>query len=371
MSRGSSKRDGARFAAIRKNLIVWFRQFQRDLPWRRTRDPYKIWVAEVMLQQTQVETVKPYYERFLEKFPTVRKLAAASLDDLLKAWEGLGYYARARHLRRAAQLMVREYGGKIPAEREKLLTLPGIGPYTAGAMLSIAFGQDEPALDGNSERVLARLFAIEQDPKERATQKRLWQLARDLSPPGQAGVFNQALMDLGAMICIPGEPRCLICPLARWCAARRRGLQAELPIRPARKALPHHEVAVGIIWKNKKILIARRPEEGLLGGLWEFPGGKREPGESLPACLEREICEELGIRVEVGDLFLTIGHGYSHFRVTLHAFQCRFLHERPRAVAARTWRWVKPEELDRYAFPSANQKILRALKGKFATPLKS
>lgn len=346
-----------KLAQIREALLSWYGRHQRDLPWRTTQDPYRILVSEVMLQQTQVERVRQYYQRFLKEFPTLESLARASLDDVLKAWEGLGYYARARHLHQAAQIILRDYGGKIPQDYKTLLRLPGIGRYTAGALLSIAFGQDEPVVDANVRRVLSRLFAL----RHVQTQKKLEELARVLLPPGRAGLFNQALMDLGATICVSREPRCLICPLAQLCAARRLGIQNELPMRPKPRVKPHYDVAVGIIWKGEKILITKRPDTGLLGGLWEFPGGKRQPSESLEDCVRREIFEEVGVRVRDLRHFITVQHGYSHFRVTLHVFQGNYAGGRPCCHECVDWAWVNPKDLRKYAFPSANQKIIQKL----------
>jgi A/G-specific adenine glycosylase len=343
--------------SIRKALLTWYSRHQRDLPWRATHDPYHILVSEIMLQQTQVERVRQYYQKFLKKFPTLRKLAQAPLDEVLKAWEGLGYYARARHLHRAAQIVLRDYGGKLPQSRKELLKLPGIGRYTAGAIVSIAFGQDEPVVDANVRRVLSRLFAI----RQAQTHRELEELARKLLPPGQAGLFNQALMDLGATICVVRQPKCLICPLAKLCEAQRLGIQSELPVRPHARAKPHYDVAVGIIWKGDKILITKRPDEGLLGGLWEFPGGKRQLNESLEDCVRREIFEEVNVRVRDLRHFMTVRHGYSHFTVTLHVFWGYYAGGRPRCRGCSAWAWVRPSDLPRYAFPSANQKIIARL----------
>jgi A/G-specific adenine glycosylase len=347
--------------ALAKRLLAWYEDHRRDLPWRRTRDPYRIWVAEVMLQQTRVETAIPYYHRFLECFPTVEHLARASLDEVLKVWEGLGYYARARNLHAAAQIVVASHGGELPHTWEELLALPGIGPYTAGAILSVAFGQEVPALDGNARRVLCRLFNVDQDPRRPAAQRRLWTLAHELLPPSQAGAFNQALMDLGTLICTPRNPSCGTCPLTDLCQARQLKRQGELPVRAPRRAIPHRDVTAGVIWKGDRLLIAQRLPQGLLGGLWEFPGGKQEAGESLPHCLQREIREELGIEIEVGELFLTLQHAYSHFRITLHVFRCRYKGGQPQALDCADWRWVPVDELPRFAFPVADQKIVAAL----------
>jgi A/G-specific adenine glycosylase len=332
------------------------------LPWRRdARDPYRVWIAETLLQQTQVATVIPYYERFLARFPNVRALASARLDDVLKTWEGAGYYARARNLHRAAKEIVARYDGKIPSTVEELRTLPGIGRYTAGAVASIAFGRDAPVVDGNVTRVLCRYFKVADDPKSTRTQKNLWKLAENLLPRGHAGDFNQALMELGATVCVPRNPQCNACPLRRGCVARRLNLQAKLPTKRAKKKLPHHQVAVGIIWKGKHILIAKRFARDLLGGLWEFPGGHREKNETLAHCVARETREELGIEIAVGEEFAVIDHAYSHFKISMHAFRCRWVRGRPRAIGCAAWKWIAPRDLARYAFPAANRQIIAQL----------
>lgn len=354
-------RQPKKLAQLTEAALIWYSRHHRDLPWRRTTDPYCILVSEVMLQQTQVERVRQYYEKFIKQFPTLQKLAQASLDDVLKAWEGLGYYARARNLHRAAQIVLRNHGGKIPNQRKELLKLPGIGRYTVGALLSIAFGQDEPVVDANVRRVLCRLFAIREDPRRSQTEKKLDKLARALLPRGQARFFNQALMDLGATICALREPRCPICPLIDCCEARRLGIQTELPLHSKARQKPRYDVAVGIIWKGNKLLITKRPNDGLLGGLWEFPGGKRTPHESLEECVKREIWEEVNVRVRHIKPFVTVRHGYSHFTVTLHVFQCSYARGRPRAQGCAAWAWVTLRDLKKYAFPSANQKIIQRL----------
>lgn len=351
-------------------LLAWYADHRRDLPWRRTRDPYRIWVVEVMLQQTQVTTVLPYYARFMARFPTVKALAAASLDDVLKLWEGLGYYGRARHLHAAAQRVVAEFGGQIPDTMEGLLSLPGIGRYTAGAVLSIASGQDLPAPDGNVRRVLCRVFAIEEDVTRGAGQRRLWQLAQSLLPPGQAGDFNQALMDLGAMVCTHRAPLCHLCPLADECLAYQMGLQEQFPVRGPRRAVPHYEVTAGVVWNGDGLfLIAQRRPEGLLGGLWEFPGGKREPNETLEDCLRRELAEELDIKVAVDAPLTVVQHAYTHFRITLHAFHCRLVGgQRPRALDCADWAWIAIDDVERYAFSAADHKIIAALRSSINYP---
>lgn len=345
-------------ASIAERLLAWYERRHRALPWRESRNPYRIWISEVMLQQTRVETVRPYYERFVRELPTVEALARAPLDRVLKLWEGLGYYARARHLHRAAQIVVERHGGRVPAERKELLELPGIGPYTAGAIASIAYGRDEPVLDGNVRRVLCRLAYITSDPRVPQTERRLEALACGLLPPGRAGDFNQALMELGSTVCTPRRPRCSVCPVAGLCEAQRRGDPEALPIGSPKRTRPHHEVAVGLIWKDGELLLAKRPSKGLLGGLWELPGGKRRPSEALPECVRREVREELGIEVEVDEELTVVRHGYSHLSVTIHAFRCRWRAGAPQALGCQEWVWAKPRELSRYAFPRATQKIL-------------
>jgi A/G-specific adenine glycosylase len=349
--------------AIGLCLVAWYEQHRRDLPWRSTQDPYAIWVAEIMLQQTRVETVMAYYEPFLARFPTIQSLAAATLDDVLKAWEGLGYYTRARNLHTAAQWVLEELGGHLPSTPEALLSLPGVGHYTAAAIASIAFGQDAIALDGNLRRVLCRIFAIDDDPGRLSTQRRLTKLAEVMLPPGRAGDFNQALMDLGATICSSSNPRCLICPVIKLCQARKEGIQNELPLRATRSQRPHRDVTAGVIWDgNGHFLITQRPLDGMLGGLWEFPGGKRRPGETLPACLRREIAEELVIEIEVGDLLYTVEHAFTHFHMTLYTFDCQWLRGTPQRVGCTDLRWVTLNEIDAFAFPVADQKIIAYLR---------
>ncbi len=358
-----SRLSSARRKAFAARLVSWYAKNKRDLPWRRdAHDPYRIWVSEVLLQQTQVATVIPYYKRFLARFPTIRALAAARLDDVLKVWEGAGYYARARNLHRAAREVIARFSGRIPQTVDELSTLPGVGRYTAGAIASIAFNRDAPIVDGNVTRVLCRYFNLDDDPKSAETQKELWGLAEALLPHGRAGQFNQAMMELGATVCTTRRPRCDACPLRFGCAARRLGIQEQLPTKQRKKTRPHHQVAVGIVWKRGRILIAKRFAKDLLGGLWEFPGGHQEKDEPLRECVKREVREELGIAVRVGKEFAVVDHAYSHFSITLHAFHCRWLRGRPRAIGCAAWKWVSPRSLSRYAFPAANRRVIGVLK---------
>jgi len=351
------------FAPVRRRLLAWYRRTARDFPWRRTSDPYAVWVSEIMLQRTRTTAAIPYYQRFLRLFPTVHALAKADLQQVLKAWEGLGYYSRARNLHRAARLLVADFDARLPAAAEALAALPGIGRYTAGAIASIAFGLDEPVLDGNVTRVLCRLLRIVENPKAARVRERLWSAVRALIPPGKAGQFNQALMELGATLCLPGKPRCPDCPLAAQCLARQHDQQEQLPLRAAAKPLPHHTIVVGIIRKGGRLLIDRRRPDAMLGGLWEFPGGKRHGRESLAAALRREVREELGIEIEVGPRLAVVRHAYSHFRITLHAFACAYLSGRPRPLGCDAVKWVRPAQLHDLPFPRANQKLLDVIVG--------
>jgi A/G-specific adenine glycosylase len=327
------------------------------VPWRDEADPYRIWVAEVMAQQTRMAVVRERYAGFLASFPDVRALAAADRDDVLKAWEGLGYYSRARNLHDAARI-VAATGGRLPDSVAGLRALPGVGPYTAGAVASLAFGLREPAVDGNVRRVLSRLHDL-----ERPSARQLEDLARALleATDGLPGAVNQALMDLGGELCTPRAPACDRCPLAPDCLARARGTQEERPGRKPRKRLPHRTIAVAVVFRDGRVLIGRRPEAGLLGGLWEFPGGKVEPGETPREAAARELREEMCVEAEVGEEIEVVEHAYSHFRVTLHAFEARWTGGEPCGRASSDWRWTAPAELAEHAFPAANRRVLERL----------
>ncbi|NJN87306.1 MAG: A/G-specific adenine glycosylase [Leptolyngbyaceae cyanobacterium SL_7_1] len=345
---------------LRRSLLAWYRQHGRALPWRQCRDAYPIWVSEIMLQQTQVKTVIPYFERWLQAFPTIAALATADLQQVLKVWQGLGYYARARNLHRAAQEILQHHQGIFPTELEAVLALPGIGRTTAGGILSAAYNQRVPILDGNVKRVLARVVALETAPNR--TIARLWQASTVLLDPDNPRDFNQALMDLGATVCTPKHPACLICPWKEYCRAHTLNMQDELPVSETRPPLPRKSIGVGVIWNAAgEILIDRRRPEGLLGGLWEFPGGKIEPGETVEECIQREIREELGIEIAVGDRLITINHTYSHFHVTLHVHHCHHLSGEPQPIESDEVRWVQVTELEKFPFPKANIHIINAL----------
>lgn len=342
-------------------LLQWFKRHRRRLPWREKRSPYTTWISEIMLQQTRVEQAEAYFLRFIKRFPTIEALAEAPLDQILKTWEGLGYYSRARNIKQTAQILISRYQGRIPRDFDTLVGLPGIGPSTAGAILSLAYRLPYPVLDGNVRRVLTRFFHIEGDPRENRFQKRLWELCRRLLPPRRPGPFNEALMELGALLCTPKRPDCVNCPLKADCRGFQGGRPENLPHRKPVKKIPHYPVTAAVILRRGRILITRRPEKGLLGGLWEFPGGKQEKGETLRECLKREIREELGIEIEVGKAFLRIQHAYSHFRITLHCFFCRILQGRITPLQVSDYRWVTPQALKEYPFPRADQKVIEYL----------
>jgi A/G-specific adenine glycosylase len=314
-----------------------------------------------MLQQTRVETVIPYFESWMQRFPTLPVLASAPLQDVLAIWEGLGYYGRARNLHKASQLVMQEYNGVLPDELRLLRKLPGIGRYTAGAIASIAFGLDEPTLDGNIRRVLARYYDVEEDARSTTGEHLLWELAAQHLPVGHAGEYNQALMDLGASLCSPKKPACEQCPLKDTCRAKSLGNQEQRPVILPRPPIPHLTVTAAVVIRGGKVLIACRPPRGLLGGLWEFPGGKLQDGEDLPACLRREIYEELGVQVEVGAQLGVYQHAYTHFRVTLYAFFCTLVQGEPRPIQADDIRWVCPDELAQFPMGKIDRQISQSL----------
>jgi A/G-specific adenine glycosylase len=346
-------------ATLGDSLLAWYADYQRDLPWRRTHDAYAVWVSETMLQQTKVETVIPYYVRWMRRFPTVQAVARASEQEVLRHWEGLGYYARARSLHRAARRITAEFGGRLPHTRSELIQLPGIGPYSASAIAAIAYGEPEIALDGNLRRVLSRLLDYASDPRAPEGERYLREQAVRWIPAGRAGDFNQALMDLGAMICTPGRPACERCPLQTKCVAQQRGTQALRPLRPGRKPIPGHIAAAAVIRRGRAVLLARRPPGGLLGGLWEFPGGKAEAGESIDQTLRRELREELAVDVELLGSLGCYEHTYTHFRISVYAFECRLRGGRPKRLEHTDLRWVLPEALRRYPMGRIDRQIAR------------
>jgi A/G-specific adenine glycosylase len=350
---------------IARKLLAWFAVHRRPLPWRAAYDPYAIWIAEVMLQQTQVNTMLPYYHRWMERFPDTASVTRAHSDELLKCWEGMGYYQRVRHIQQTARIVMREYGGALPDDYQELLRLPGIGRYTAGAIASLAFNREYPAVDGNVERIFARLFDLESSVKESPNRSLIWTVAKTLIPAGRARDFNQALMELGALVCVRKKPRCHECPLYLLCRAYQLETVDRRPVTTRKTIITALEAALGILIEDGRVFIQKRPNSGLMAGLWEFPGGKLRAGEAPEEALRRELMEELGIEVDGLAKVAVIKHGYTRFRVTLHCFVCKPLarNPRPQPRAAVDSRWVSVAELENYAFPAANQKLLEILGG--------
>lgn len=341
---------------LRDRLLHWYDEHRRDLPWRSApgagADPYRVWLSEVMLQQTRVETVRPYFARWLERFPTLEALAAAPLDDVLKQWEGLGYYSRARNFHRAVREVAERYGGEVPGDPEAFRGLPGVGRYTAGAVMSIAFGREEPLVDGNVRRVFARWT----DAAEPADAE-LWSLAAALVRGGRPGDLNQALMELGATVCVPRAPRCGACPVRGWCGAYARGTQEERPAPRRAKPTPHEDTASAVVEHEGRLLLVRRPVDARLGGMWAFPAAVRRPGEAVAAAAERAVREGLGTEVRAGGELGRVAHAFTHVRVTYHAVRCEWVGGEPRALGCDAWAWAGAGELEAYALPVAQRKI--------------
>jgi len=344
-----------------KALLAWYEQHARDLPWRETSDPYAIWVSEVMLQQTRVQTVLPYYRRWMASFPAIDALAEADLDLVLSHWEGLGYYRRAHNLHRAAKYVVEDLSGKLPQNIDELRQLPGIGPYIAAAIAALAFNQDVIALDGNLRRVISRVMDLDLDPRTPEGERRERTWALDHLPAGSASEFNQAWMDLGSLICTPKSPSCEECPLIRLCESYAKGTQALRPVRTPKSPIPHLEVTAGVLLRNGKVLIGRRPQKGLLAGLWEFPGGTKESGETLPQCLQREWQEELGVSVEIDRFLGKFKHAYTHFRITVSAYLCHLHIGEPEAREHTEILWISPQSLPEYPMGKIDRMIANLL----------
>lgn len=346
---------------IQKNLLTWFKKEQRDLPWRKNYEPYQVWISEIMLQQTQVKTVLPYFDRWMKTLPTIQSVAEAKEDQILKLWEGLGYYSRARNLQKAAKQIMEKHGGKFPKNYDDILALPGVGRYTAGAISSIAFNQNDTLVDGNVIRVFSRLFDYSKNTRLPESEKWTWNTAEKLLAKGEARYFNQGLMELGALICTPKNPVCIVCPLQKECQAYSKNTVMERPVKGPKKELKAIEVAIAVIWKNGKIFIQKRPSKGLMGGLWEFPGGKVEKGESIESALEREVREETGLKLKNTRLLKTVKHAYTSFKVKLYCFEGDFDKGRVRRSSATEHKWIKPEQLSEYAFPAANVRIINEI----------
>jgi A/G-specific adenine glycosylase len=358
----------AALAQARAALLPWYRAHRRDLPWRRTRDPYAIWISEAMLQQTRVETVIPYYERFLQRFPDIATLARASLEDVYAAWAGLGYYSRARNLHRAALTILERLGGQLPSTRDELLELPGIGRYTAGAVASIAFNRPEPVLDGNVERVLARYLGIREDVREPRGAAALWDAAARLVIGPEPGELNQALMELGATLCSVRAPRCLACPLRAGCIARRDGDTDSLPRKSARPKPRAMRAVAALVRRGPHVLAVRRAPGGLLGGLWELPGGAVRRGEASKDALCRAIREQTGLELVEVEAAGSVEHTFTHRQLRLQLFRCDCCRGRLHLRGLEAYRWLTPAAFRRLAQGALTRKALDRVLGPVPGP---
>ena len=346
---------------FRKNLHIWFETHSRKLPWRETEDPYRIWVSEVMLQQTQVKKVLEYYEKFVSKFPDVESLAEAVLQELLKTWEGLGYYARARNLHKAAQIVVADLAGEIPADYAAFRKLPGVGEYIAAAVQSIAFNAPYAVVDGNVKRVLARVFLIDSPINQSASSKIFQEKADLLLDHNAPGIFNQAMMELGATVCRPQSPTCIVCPVNSVCRAFQTVRQEEFPVRLKPKPLPEYDMVAAVIHKGDRVLITQRKPEGLLGGLWEFPGGKIQVNETPEQACVRAIREETNLLIEPTECLTRVKHAYTHFKIVMDVFHCHYRSGEVVLNEAVDYRWITPDQIDQFPFPRSNHKFIPLL----------
>lgn len=347
-------------------ILDWYRDNKREMPWRETKDPYKIWISEIMLQQTRVGQAWPFFERFISLFPTVFDLAKANQQQVLKAWEGLGYYSRARNLHAASKMIVEEFDGKLPEEYDEIIKLKGIGPYTAAAITSIAFGKPNAVVDGNVIRVITRYFGIEEDVRSARTTKQVQAQVDELISQKYPAEFNQGMMEIGATVCKPSNPNCLNCPIQTGCVATKTAKTDSIPYKSPAKKKPHKHIGVGIIQReDRKVLIALRPENVMLGGLWEFPGGKKEEGETIQHTVERELKEELGVEVHAYKEFMKLKHIYSHFSITMHAYNCTLISGKPSPKSSQEVRWVDILELEQFPFPKANKQLTEKLISEF------
>ncbi len=342
-------------------LVEWFHQHQRPLPWRIHYDPYEVWVSEIMLQQTQVTTVLPYYQRWMEALPTIHSVAQADEDTVVKLWEGLGYYSRVRNLQKAARVICDDHGSVFPQDFETILALPGIGRYTAGAVASIAFNQDRPVVDGNVIRVVCRLEDLRDDPKSAAMTKRLWELAADWIPSGEARYFNQGMMELGATVCHVQQPSCLLCPVQSFCKSYHAGSVDQVPAKVKRVKSKLRTTLMALIHKDGSFLIQKRPVGQLMGGLWEFPNLHVTSEQKLEKSLQSEVLKQWGIQVEVKERIATIKHGYTSYKVTLHGYYCVFQSGNLKLSQDIPREWVPLKDLGQYSFPAAQVKLIQKL----------
>ena len=355
--------DAAWRDRFRRRLRGWYKKHARDLPWRQSRDPYLVWISEIMLQQTQVGTVEPYFLRFRDAFPTIEALAAAEEENVLRHWEGLGYYRRARQLHQAAIVLAEKHGGRFPDDPEAVRSLPGIGRYTAGALLSLAFDARQPILEANTIRLFCRLLAHGEQPTSSGSQRLLWEMAEAVLPRRGAGMFNQALMELGSQICTPKSPKCGDCPVAELCRARALGLQETVPaLKPKRRFEDVHEVAL-IVHRRGRILLLRRPEGGRWAGLWDFPRYEMDHEEE-PALLSRlrsKLLGQTGMDAIPESHQKRLKHGVTRFRITLDCYSARFVGAGKATGNVPELRWVTPEELGKYPLCTTGRKLAQLI----------
>lgn len=345
-------------------LLAWYQVHKRPMPWRESRDPYHIWLSEVMLQQTQVATVIPYYKRFLDRFPCIEDIAHADDDDVLKLWEGLGYYRRCHHFLEAVRIVCRNHQGRVPDDPDLFSKLPGVGAYTTAAVMSIAFGQALPVVDGNVVRVIARYDCIEEDSSKNATRKRIHTRMGHLIPNHMPGDFNQAVMELGATICLPKNPLCKECPVSDGCCAFKADTVICYPNVPKKNPIPEFQVGLAVIVRDRHFLIQKRPSNGHLAGMWEFPGGKALNGESVEDALQRKCLEELGMNVRIVEKIARVSHVYSHFRIYLSVYICQAHVQDIKPLKNQPLMWITSDDLDTYPFPAANHKFFASLRKK-------
>lgn len=347
--------------SLASELLHWYDANARVLPWRSAPSPYKVWVSEIMLQQTRVEAVLPYFNRFLDRFPDIQSLASSDQQDVLLLWEGLGYYSRARNLHKAAKVIVQKHEGELPSSSQALLKLPGIGKYTAAAISSIAFGEAIAAVDGNIKRVYARVLGTAEPLGSSVFEKTINSFAQVVLPKERPGDFTQALMDLGSAICVPKNPKCELCPISTHCQAFTLNMQDQLPVIAPKAATPHYDVCVAAIIEGGRVLLMQRAQSGLLAGLWEFPGGKKQEGDTdLEACLRREIEGKYGIKLAELALLGVFKHAYTHFRITVHAWRSE-PDINQMAALNDNLHWIKLDELANYPMGKVARMIARKI----------
>lgn len=357
MKKYKEKISPTKIIEMQEKLIDWYEKNHRQLPWRETKNPYYIWISEIMLQQTRVDTVIDYYNRFLLQFPTIEDLAKAQEEAVLKAWEGLGYYSRAKRIHQTAKIVLEKYEGEFPQNYEDILALPGVGPYTAGAISSIAFHQPVAAVDGNVMRVFSRVFYIKEDIALNSTQKHMQEIGKLVVSQSNPSFYNQGLMELGAIICTPTSPKCLACPLFDLCSARELGVQEELPIKQKKPKQKEIVMEMALVYNGEKILITKRPTEGLLADLWALPSVEKDNSLQPGKTIELELEETYGMQVINRSYLLEKTHVFTHIKWNMKLYEMELINERN--IDYPEMRWVKEDELKQYPFPTAFKKLIK------------